>query len=131
MINKGFVILSLLAVAAIVLMPFVLSSCGMNGAHMSIETGGGACGVSQDFSHLSFMRGLMIFGLVATVLVLAIRLICYRLAVPIFLLKSIHHFKLKLSFLRQKFLASCFKPFDQLALAYATGLVQPKIFKTF
>ena len=130
-IKQGLIIVSLLFVLAIALMPFALSSCGMNGFHMNIANAATACGSTQNLGHLTFMRGLLTLGLVASIIMLAaISLAAYLIGSLVGWFKSVDLFKVSLSSLRQKFIGSLFKPFDQLALAYARGLVQPKIFSS-
>lgn len=128
MMKNTLIILSLLFVAAIVLMPFALSSCGMNGFHMTIGAVASACGSDQNLGHLTFMRGLLTLGLVATVVVLAISLVGYLVLVLRKLFEQTGVFKVDWQSIRQKFIGSIFKPFDCLALAYSSGLVQPKLY---
>ena len=128
MMKKGLIILSLLFVLAIALLPFALSSCGMNGFHMNIGNATTACGSAQNLGHLTFMRGFLTFGLVASVVVLTAILFFYLIFSLISRFEPVQLGRMALSALRQKFISSCFKPFDQLALAYAHGLVQPKVF---
>lgn len=126
--KKTLIILSLLFVTAIALMPFVLSSCGMNGFHMTIGAVASACGSDQNLGHLTFMRGMLTLGLVASIVVLAVSLLGYLIFILNHRLESVNVLKQSLSALRQKFIASCLRPFDQLALAYSSGLVQPKLY---
>ena len=128
MMKNTLIILSLLFVAAVVLMPFALSSCGMNGFHMTIGAVANACSSDQNSGHLTFMRGLLTLGLVASIVILGISLFGYLIFILSHCLEPANILKQNLSALRQKFIASCLRPFDQLALAYASGLVQPKIF---
>ena len=130
-IKQGLIIVSLLFVLAITLMPFALSSCGMNGFHMNIANAATACGSTQNLGHLTFMRGLLTLGLVASIVMLAaVSLVAYLIGSLVGRLKTAGLFKITLSSLRQKFICSLFKPFDQLALAYARGLIQPKFFSS-
>ncbi|GEM_PF-971634 len=128
MMKKVLIILSLLFVLAIALMPFALSSCGMNGFHISVGSAASACGSHLNFTHLSFMRAVLTLGLVVSIVVLAAYPAFYRIFSFTSHKESFKFCKEKLSSLRQKFISSLFKPFDQLALAYSSGLVQPKLF---
>lgn len=128
LMKNTLIILSLLFVMAIALMPFALSSCGMNGFHMTFGTAATACGTDQNVGHLTFMRGLLTLGLVAGIVVVAVNLFGYLIIILKSFLEPSAIFKANWRSLRQKFIGSALKPFDFLVSAYSSGLVQPKIF---
>lgn len=118
--------LSLLFLASIIIMPFALSTCGMNAFHMSPAVNG-FCANGLNISHLTLMRSLLIFGLIASVIVLTALILKNKLFSLLAEIKSSLEKNQLFNFLKYC-LAGKLKPFDSLALAYSSGLVQPKTF---
>ena len=128
MTKKSLYILTFLALAGILLMPVAMPQCGMNGFHFGLKPIDSFCGRGNDLDHLIYMRNLLVIGLVAAVVVLAIRstkrlfksFLARRKALPE---KLFHRY-----FFKSQISLGRLKPFDRLLLAYADGLIQPKTF---
>ena len=123
-------IISLLFLISVVIMPLTLANCGMAnfyltlGCHTSLSVN--SCG-GINFDHLNLMRGMLIFGLSA---------IFYFFLAVVFKRKILFLTEIikKEFFIKFKLLLNLgaglgqLKPFDNLLLAYSSGLIQPKSF---
>ncbi len=127
--QKTLYILAFIFLVSVFIFPLSLSNCGLYDFYMAVgchKLASATCG-GLDLNHLNTMRGLLIFGLVVSIIVLIAKVIRR----PLFsLLKE----RLELFFkpfhylLAEKFSLGRLKPFDSLLKAYASGLIQPKTF---
>ncbi|MBI5221534.1 MAG: hypothetical protein HY979_01895 [Candidatus Magasanikbacteria bacterium] len=125
MSKRIFLALFFLFIASAIVLPLAMPNCGMNGFHLGMGAGAAqGCGGINDLAHLSWMSSLLI-GIVAAAVVLAVYRQSQKLTARYTWQKTFldfyQRFKEQLSLGR-------LKPFDQLLVAYAAGVIQPKTF---
>jgi len=124
--QKIFFALFFLFLASVIVLPLAMPNCGSNGFHLGMGEVAGGCGAVNDLAHLSWMSSLLI-GLVVSLVVLAVWTASQKLISG----QKKNWQKTCLNFyqrFKQQLALGRLKPFDQLLLAYAAGLVQPKTF---
>jgi hypothetical protein len=110
-------------------MPLSLSNCGLQGFYIALgcpTLHANSCG-GMNLDHFGFMLGMLTFGLAAIFYFFCPQILRKKLFSLIDLIKKQFFIQAKF-FANQGNLIGNLKPFDNLLLAYSSGIIQPKTF---
>ncbi|MBU1130814.1 hypothetical protein KJ840_01655 [Patescibacteria group bacterium] len=121
-IKKTLIIISLLYIAYVLVMPFAVPNCGMNGFYVGFPKQMNECHNETGLAHIEKMANFLLSGNVVSVFLWTALIFSVVIAVFSYKIKLIilPNFKNLIS----KKVIGRLKPFDKLLLAYKKGIIQ-------